>query len=95
MTDDPATSEHKAGIVVTDPNHAPIIYFDGAPNFGNNNGVVNVTLAASRHMIQGDQIAFDVVAVAFLRCNVGAAIALREALDKALLIGMPTEGNAN
>lgn len=88
------TAQQK-GVVVIDPSHAPIIFFDGAPNFGNNEGIINITLAAGRHMINDDKIAFDAVAVAFLRCGIPAAIALRAAIDKALLIGMPTQGGAN
>jgi hypothetical protein len=82
-------------IVVKDAANAPIIYFDGAPNFGNNNGVVNVTLAAARHMSDGDQITTDVVATAFIRCSVPAAIALRDAINAALLIGAPAPDQIN
>jgi hypothetical protein len=39
-----------AKITVTDTGIAPFIFFKGAPNFGFANGVVNITLAATRHL---------------------------------------------
>ena len=90
----PATKEAE-GIFVKDPASAAIIYFDGAPNFGNSNGIVNITLAATRHLAAGGGIDIDVVAVGFLRCTVAAAIDLRRAIDNVLLIGAPTEGGTN
>lgn len=85
-----------AGIVVTDVPHAPIIYFDGAPNFGNNNGIINITLAVARHMSSGGNgVVSDVIAVAHLRCSIQAAIDLQRALNDALLLGAPTQGEPN
>jgi len=92
---DPPLPDQQVKMRVIDPNGAPIIYFEGAPNFGNNNGIINITLAAARHMLDGDEVTFDAVAVAFLRCNIPAALALRDALEKALLIGAPIQGEAN
>lgn len=86
------TPDRPRGLVVRDVPHAPIVYFEGAPTFGCNNGIVNVTLAASRNLLDGTAVVHDVVAVASLRCNVQAAIALRDALNDALLIGAPSEG---
>ncbi len=82
-------------LIVKDIVHAPIIYFESAPNFGNANGIVNVTLAVDRHMPDGTQIASDTIAVASLRCNVQAAIELRNALDRALLLAPSTEAGVN
>jgi hypothetical protein len=84
------------GVVVVDAPHAPIIYFDGAPNFGNNNGIVNVTLATSRHLGNAaGGVTSDVLAVAHLRCTVQAAINLRKAIDDALLLGAPVDGEGD
>ena len=92
----PKAHAEPAPLIVKDVHHAPIIYFEGAPNFGNNHGIVNVTLAAARHVLAGDQIASDVIAVAYLRCSATAAMALRQALDDALLLGVPMgSGSAN
>src|SRR4029453_6514907 len=54
VTDKPDKPEQitPAKITVTDTGIAPYIFFEGAPNFGFANGVVNVTLAATRHLIK-------------------------------------------
>ena len=81
---------------VKDIGHAPIVYFDGVTNFGCNNGVVNVTLGANRYLPDsGSGVIGDVIVVSHLRCTVAAAMDLRAALDKALLIGAPTDGQIN
>jgi hypothetical protein len=80
---------------VTDTGTAPYIYFDGAPNFGFTNGVINVTLAANRHLLRDGAPVTDIVATAHLRCNVPAAIELRNALDAALLLAARTHGGAH
>jgi hypothetical protein len=82
-------------ITVTDAGIAPFVFFEGAPNFGFVNGVVNVTLAASRHLIKDGAVVSDIVAVAHLRCNIPAALELRGALDSALLLATKTEGAAH
>jgi hypothetical protein len=82
---------------VKDVGPAPIVYFDGATNFGWNNGIVNVTLAANRYLpdTASGGVVGDVIIVSHLRCTTAAAIDLRAALDKALLIGVPTDGQIN
>lgn len=82
-------------LVVTDAHHAPVIFFDGAPNFGNNNGIVNITLAVAKHTLSAGSIKVEVSVAAYLRCNIPAAIDLRDALNNALLIGAPVQGEAN
>jgi hypothetical protein len=72
--------------------HAPFIYFEKTPSFGCMNGVVNVTLASHRHLSEGSKVNTDLVAVAYLRCNVPAAMILRKALDDALLMAAPPAG---
>jgi glutamine amidotransferase-like uncharacterized protein len=84
-----------AKLTVTDVPHAPFIYFEGVSNFGHTHNVLNVTLAANRYLLtDGEPIAAP-VAVAYLRCNVAAAVELRNAIDQALLLGAKTEGQAN
>jgi len=94
MAKNPSVTEKSSGVTVKDTMNAPIIFFDGAPNFGNNDGIVNITLAAARHMSEGVGIASDVVAVAFLRSSVRTAIDFRNAIDQALLLGTPTPDTA-
>ena len=93
MARHPTPAKPAHGIVVTDDRRAPVIYFDGAPNFGANGGIVNITLAMARHLSAGDRIASDIVAVAHLRCSVQAAADLRKAIDDALLLHAPVSDN--
>ena len=88
MVDVPA-SERPASLVVKDAHHAPVIYFEGAPNFGHNNNVINITLATSTHLSNGDGVLTEAFAVAHLRCNIPAAMDLRRAIDNALLLSAP------
>lgn len=93
---DKATSRPlTTALTVSDSAQAPILFFDGVSNFGTQGGVVNVTLAANRHLIRDGAIVTDVIAVGFLRCTVETAMSLRKALDDALLLGAKTEGQAN
>jgi uncharacterized membrane protein len=90
MTEKPAPPE---GYVPTqDLPRAPIIYFEYCPTLGNNNGVINVLLAAGI-VLPTETSATNVVpvTVAHLRCSAVAATQLRDALDKALLLGQPVE----
>jgi hypothetical protein len=80
---------------ISDTPRAPIIFFDDAPVFNNYNGIIGVTLTAGRAIPDGaGGIIGDTVVVAFLRGNIQAAVALRNAIDSALLLGAKT-GQAN
>jgi hypothetical protein len=100
MTEKPAPdATNEVFIPVRDLPSAPIIFFEFCPTFGNHNGLINIMLAAGIVMPSGGP-GTDVVpvAVAHLRCTAAAAIQLRDAIDKALLIGTPVqnpEGKAN
>jgi hypothetical protein len=96
MPDSPQKPEPSAPpkLTVTDTGIAPYIYFEGAPNFGFVNGIIGVTLAANRHLLRDGAPVTDAVAIAHLRCNVPAAIELRNALDGALLLAARPQGSA-
>jgi hypothetical protein len=95
MADNPDTRPPVI-IPVSDAPHAPFIFYEGAPAFGFLNGVVNITLSASRTYAGKDGIINEQVVVAYLRGNVQAALSLRAAIDSALLLAAPTqEGKAN
>lgn len=79
-----------AAVEVIDAAHAPVIYFDGAPNFGASHGLVTVTLAFVRHLASSQSVHTDVVATAHLRCSIQAAKDLRAALDNAILLAAPS-----
>ncbi|WP_445487267.1 hypothetical protein [Rhodopseudomonas sp. RCAM05734] len=87
MTDTPDTF-----VPIRDLPAAPIIFFEFCPTLGNNQGLINIMLAAGIVMPTATS-ATDVVpvAVAHLRCSTAAATQLRDAINKALLIGAPVE----
>jgi hypothetical protein len=96
-TDPRSTKDQDKTIAVKDAASAPVIYFDFVPTFGFNNGVVNLMLAVGLVMPTTDGGALtESAAVAHLRCNVPAAVQLRDTINKALLLAAPTsEGKAN
>jgi|SRR5579863_4408260 hypothetical protein len=97
MADDPDPHPKEGAISLSDTLHAPFIFYEQAPAFGATNGVINITLSAHRTLIGKDGVVTnEQVVVAYLRGNVPAALSLRQAIDKALLLVAPTqEGKAN
>lgn len=70
---------------------APFLYFENAPAFGTMNGIIKVTLTATRDVpLSNGKIASDHVIVAHLRMNMAAARALKAALEGALLLASPS-----
>ena len=93
MTEKPAPkTTNEVFTPIRDLPSAPIIFFEFCPTLGNHNGLINIMLAAGIVMPSGGP-GTDVVpvAVAHLRCTAAAAIQLRDAIDKALLIGAPVQ----
>jgi hypothetical protein len=89
MADKPADDVF---VPIRDLPTAPIIFFEYCPTLGNNQGLINIMLAAGIVMpTGGGATEVQPVAVAHLRCATAAAIQLRDAIDKALLIGAPVE----
>ncbi len=84
-------------LTYADDPHAPFIFFDGVPNSGAMEGVVTITLSAQAMLPNDDHTHVNVrnLAVAYLRCNRKTALALKKAIDNALLIGARTEGTPN
>jgi hypothetical protein len=99
MTENPNTGtvENPKAITVGDAVRAPIIYFEAVSTFGHNNGIVNCMLAVGIALPTADGgTSGHAVSVAHLRCNIPAAVQLRDAIDKALLLAAPAaEGKAN
>src|SRR5262245_53293354 len=66
---------------------APFIYFDGVLTAGVHQGNVRLELGASTVIPTGDGQAKTLqVITAHLRCSPSAAVTLRDAIDKALLL---------
>ena len=82
------------GLETTDVGHAPFIAFDGAPVLGFADGTVRITLTALRSIpafVPGG-VQDSLVVVGYLRCGIDAATALRNNLDKALLLAAEPHG---
>jgi hypothetical protein len=77
----------------------PVVYFDGVPSLSHLNGIIGVTLVVTGTVPSSDGNIIQVASVvAHLKCNIPAAMALRGALDSALLLAQPVEnpeGKAN
>jgi hypothetical protein len=86
---DAHTRETKPALVTDNPN-APFIYFELAPALGFNKGVVSITLSANRAWIGPKGPTNEQTVVAHMRGNIQAAVSLRNAIDKALLLAAPT-----
>jgi hypothetical protein len=97
MADNPDNPEQSTPtkVTVSDIGIAPFIFFEVASNIGFTNGIVNVTLAAARHLIKNGAPHTDIVSMAYLRCNLTAAIGLRDALNGAILLGSKQQGGAH
>ena len=84
---DPETTPANQGAVTisgSSSERAPIVYFDNVSCFGHHNGSIQIELVTNLLMPVGAAVRVDLVQTAHLRCNPAAALALREALDKAL-----------
>lgn len=75
---------------------APFLFFDAVPAFAHGAGVIAATLAATRLLpaAPGRPPGRDLAIVAHLRMGIPAALALRDALDKALLLARRPAGAA-
>jgi hypothetical protein len=77
----------------------PVLYFENAPSLSHLNGIIGVSLTVGGNVPTADGgITQCASVVAFLKCNIPAAMALRAALDSALLLAQPVEkpeGKAN
>jgi len=72
----------------------PVLYFDGAPCLSHLNGVIGITLTVTGGVPMETGGVNNVGSViAHLKCNIPAAIALRHALDQALLLAQPVENS--
>jgi hypothetical protein len=76
-----------------------IVYFDSAPSLSHMNGIIGITLVVTGNVPFSDKGVANVASVvAHLKCNIPAAMALRDSLNSALLLAQPVEkpeGKAN
>lgn len=97
---DPSTpvSQEVAGMQLSEIGsaHAPFLYFEEASAFGFINGVVRITLEATRTVPSGEGtgVINDRVITAHLRMNIPAALSLKAALNGVLLLANPAKSEA-
>jgi hypothetical protein len=73
---------------------APFIYFDGAPTFGFDGAVANITLEAMTHLSMNEGIVSERRVVAHLRMSVKALASLKQAIETIELMASPSRGSA-
>jgi hypothetical protein len=71
---------------------APTIFFDHVPTVGVRDGVGHVMLSMAQFYPEGSQISADRVVVAHLRTGLKGLQELKRAVDAALLIATPAQG---
>jgi hypothetical protein len=74
--------------------NAPILYFDGAPTFGFDGAIGNITLEAVVHISTEDRIATERRVVAHLRMGVKGLASLKKAIEVIELMASPTGGSS-
>ncbi|MFG1293761.1 hypothetical protein [Xanthobacter versatilis] len=82
--------------VVLASESAPIAYFEGTAGILHANGLFTIGVTVARPVVlSNDTVQIAQSAVAFLKGNRQALEVLRRAIDDALLLGTPVEGEAN
>ena len=75
---------------------APTIYFDFGPTTaGVHDGVVGISLSMLQRFADGSKIETDQVVVAHLRTSIVGLGELKRAVDGALLLAMPAQGQSD
>jgi hypothetical protein len=76
--------------VAFSPIPLPIIYFDNAPSLSHLNGVIGITLVVTGNVPGPNETVGKIASVvAHLKCNIPAALALKSAIESALLLAQP------
>ena len=88
-----STDHHEPRLVARD-HGAPTIYFDSVPTAGVRDGVAGVVLSMAQNYPESGRIATDHVVVAHLRTSVKGLLELKRAVEGALLLAMPAQGQS-
>jgi hypothetical protein len=98
MVDDPRPPIKKQAVQISQSSaeSAPFIYFDEVVTAGIHQGNIRLELGASTAIPTADGQAKTVrIITAHIRCSPPAAIALRKAIDNALLLLAPAKGQSS
>jgi hypothetical protein len=74
--------------------NAPIVYFDGAPTFGFDGSIGNITLEAVIHVSTEDRVATERRVVAHLRMGAKGLASLKKAIEVIELMQSPAGGSS-
>jgi hypothetical protein len=87
----PPSTQHTLQLIGNES--APFVYFDNAVTYGVLNGAIQLELTANTIVPGGGptKTATEFVVVAHLRCSPAAAIDLKNAIEKALLMLTPPD----
>lgn len=80
------------GEIQMSPLPLPVVYFENAPTMQYLNGIIGVTLTVGGAVPGPNRTVLSVGSVvAHLKCNLAAALALKSAIESALLLAQPVE----
>jgi hypothetical protein len=74
--------------------NAPFIYFEGAPTFGFDGAIGNITLEAITHIATEDRIVSERRVVAHLRMSAKGLASLKQAIESIELMANPGGGGS-
>ena len=74
--------------------NAPFIYFEGAPTFGFDGAIGNITLEAITHIATDDRIVSERRVVAHLRMSAKGLASLKQAIESIELMANPGGGGS-
>lgn len=74
--------------------NAPFIYFEGAPTFGFDGAIGNITLEAITHIAAEDRIVSERRVVAHLRMSAKGLASLKQAIEAIELMAHPRGGGS-
>lgn len=70
----------------------PVLYFDASPCVSHLNGIIGISLTVTGYVpTETGGVSLAAAVVAMLKCNIPAALSLRDALNQALLLAAPVE----
>ncbi|MGO9390518.1 hypothetical protein [Rhodoblastus sp.] len=73
---------------------APFVYFEGAPTFGFDGAIGNITLEALTHVATEDRIVSERRVVAHLRMSAKGLASLKQAIESIELMANPSRGES-
>jgi hypothetical protein len=88
MAEPEAPKPAASALTISGNHNAPFVYCDGVAAFGTNKGGIEIELSSRTILPIPDttSVRHEIVITGHLRCNPAAAMAIREAIEKALVM---------